>query len=134
MWENMFKVNVLGALRIARAFFSLLKPTRGRLIYFGSGHCERNLVAFSACRQAIEGCAQALREEFKPYGINVVTIDSTGVQSESLFRDPIPFSKDSQFKPCTTNFIIPLSSQAQQILRQPTIQCNTQQRCSHRMR
>lgn len=93
MWENMFKVNVLGALRIARAFFSLLKPTRGRLIFFGTGHSERDLVAFAACRQAIEGCAQALREEFKPYGVNVVTIDSTGVQSESLFRDPIPFSE-----------------------------------------
>lgn len=93
MWENMFKVNVLGALRIARAFFGLLKPTRGRLIYFGTGHSERDLVAFAACRHAIEGCAQALRDEFKPYGVNVITIDSTGVQSESLYRDPIPFSE-----------------------------------------
>lgn len=93
MWESMFKLNVLGSLRIARVFFNLLKPTRGRLIYFGTGHSERDLVAFAACRQAIEGGAQALRDEFKPFGVHVITIDSTGVQSESLFRDPIPFSK-----------------------------------------
>lgn len=94
MWESMFKVNVLGSLRIARAFFGLLKPTRGRLIYLGTGNCERDLVAYSASRQAIEGCAEALRDEFKPYGINVITIDSTGVPAESLFRDPIPYSKN----------------------------------------
>jgi len=34
-WENMFKNNVMGCLRIARAFIGLLRPTKGRLIFFG---------------------------------------------------------------------------------------------------
>ena len=92
-WENMFKTNVLGSLRTARAFTGLLRPTRGRLIYFGAGNGGDGLVAFTASRVAVEGCADALRTELRPYGINVIALDSHGVPAESLFRSPIPYSK-----------------------------------------
>lgn len=92
-WETMFKTNVLGSLRTARAFTGLLRPTRGRLIYFGAGNEGDGLVAYSASRVAVEGCADALRLELQPYGISVVALDSHGVPAESLFRSPIPFSK-----------------------------------------
>jgi NAD(P)-dependent dehydrogenase (short-subunit alcohol dehydrogenase family) len=92
-WENMFKNNVMGCLRTARAFIGLLKPTRGRLILLGSGNDDDGLVVFTATRNAVEGCAGALRKELKPYGINVVTLDSHGVPAESLFKAPVPFSE-----------------------------------------
>lgn len=92
-WENMFKTNVLGSLRTARAFTGLLRPTRGRLIYFGAGNDGDGLVAFNASRVAVEGCADALRMELHPFGINVIALDTHGVPAESLFRSPIPFSK-----------------------------------------
>jgi len=94
-WENMFKNNVMGCLRTARAFIGLLRPTRGRLIFLGSGNAADGLVAFAASRNAVEGCADALREELKPYGVSVITLDSHGMSTESLFRAPIPFNTTS---------------------------------------
>lgn len=92
-WETMFKTNVLGSLRTARAFIGLLRPTRGRLIYFGACNPGDGLVAFTASRVAVEGCVDALRSELHTYGINVIALDSHGVPAESLFKAPIPFSK-----------------------------------------
>ena len=92
-WDSMFKTNVLGSLRIARAFIGLLRPTRGRLIYFGACNPGDGLVAFTASRIAVEGCVDALRSELQTYGINVVALDSHGVPAESLFKAPVPFSK-----------------------------------------
>lgn len=89
----MFKTNVLGSLRTARAFTGLLKPTRGRLIYFGAGNEGDGLVAYTASRLAVDGCADALRTELQPYGISVIALDSHGVPAESLYRSPIPFRK-----------------------------------------
>lgn len=93
-WEGMFKTNVLGSLRIARAFIGLLRPTRGRLIYFGACNPGDGLVAFTASRVAVEGCVEALRTELQTYGISVVALDSHGVPAESLFKAPIPFCKN----------------------------------------
>lgn len=90
----MFKTNVLGSLRTARAFIGLLRPTRGRLVYFGACNPGEGLVAFTASRVAVEGCVDALRAELQNYGISVVALDSRGVIAESMFKAPIPFSKD----------------------------------------
>lgn len=93
-WEAMFKTNVLGSLRTARAFTGLLRPTRGRLIFFGAGNDGDGLVAFAASRVAVDGCADALRKELQPYGIGVISLNTAGVPAESLFRSPIPFSQN----------------------------------------
>lgn len=92
-WETMFKTNVLGSLRTARAFIGLLRPTHGRLIYFGACNPGDGLVAFTASRIAVEGCVDALRTELQSYGINVIALDSRGVSAEALYRAPIPFSE-----------------------------------------
>lgn len=66
---------------------------RGRLIFLGDGHKGDGLVAFATSRAAIEGCVEALREELKPYGVSVISLDSEGVPAESLFKAPVPYSK-----------------------------------------
>lgn len=63
------------------------------MIFLGSGNAGDGLTAFAASRNAVEGCADALREELKPYGVSVVTLDTHGLPAESLFKAPIPFSK-----------------------------------------
>lgn len=90
-WEIMLKTNILGSLRVAKAFVGLLKPTRGRLIYLGAGSQSGDgLVAFTASRVAVECCAEELRKELQPYGVSVVALDTNGVPAESLFRAPVP--------------------------------------------
>lgn len=91
-WENMLKTNILGSLRVAKAFLGLLRPTRGRLIYLGAGNSGDGLVAFTASRIAVEGCAEELRKELQPYGISVIALDTNGVGAEALFRAPTPYN------------------------------------------
>lgn len=92
-WETMLKTNILGSLRVAKAFLGLLRPTRGRLIYLGAGNNSGDgLVAFTASRIAVESCAEELRKELQPYGISVIALDTSGVPAEALYRAPTPYS------------------------------------------
>lgn len=95
-WESILRTNILGSLRIARAFMRLLRPMRGRIIYLGSGSKGDGLVAFLTSRVAVEGCAEALRAELKGSGVDVVSLDTNGVPAESLFKAPTPYSKYNQ--------------------------------------
>lgn len=92
-WENMLKTNILGSLRVAKAFVGFLRPTRGRLIYLGAGHTGDGLVAFTASKIAVEACAEELRKELQPYGVSVVALDTNGVPAEALYRPPVPYSE-----------------------------------------
>lgn len=71
----------------------LISSCSGRFIFLGSGSQGDGLLAYNASRNSVEGTACALREELKPFGVSVVTLDSAGVPAESLFKSPIPFSK-----------------------------------------
>lgn len=77
---------------------------RGRFIFLGSGSQGDGLLAYNASRNSVEGTACALREELKPYGVSVVTLESTGVPAESLFKSPIPFSKEARLFSAEMNF------------------------------
>jgi len=75
--------------------FLLAFVYRGRLIFLGSGSNGDGLLAYTASKNSVEGTACALRDELKPYGVSVVTLDSSGVPAEALYKSPIPFSKIS---------------------------------------
>lgn len=95
-WEHMLKTNILGSLRVAKAFLGFLRPTRGRLIYLGAGAGRgsgEGLVAFNASRAAVEKCVDELRKELQPYGVRVVALDTTGITAEALYRAPVPHSE-----------------------------------------
>lgn len=88
-WEQMFKINILGSLRVAKAFLNFLRPTRGRLIYLGSSNnAGEGLVAFNTSRMAVEKCAEELRRELQPYGVNVVALDTCQIPAEDLYKPP----------------------------------------------
>uniref|UniRef100_A0A1B0AC08 Uncharacterized protein n=1 Tax=Glossina pallidipes TaxID=7398 RepID=A0A1B0AC08_GLOPL len=89
--EQMFKTNILGSLRIAKAFVSFLRPTRGRLIYLGAGSSGGNsegMIAYHVSRVATDKCVQELRRELQPFGVNVVFLDTCGLHAETLYKPP----------------------------------------------
>ncbi|XP_037935583.1 uncharacterized oxidoreductase SAR2567 [Teleopsis dalmanni] len=95
-WEHMLKTNILGSLRVAKAFVPFLRPTAGRLIYLGASSSDsEGLVAFKASRVAVETCAEELRKEVKQYGVSVVALDTSGMSAESLYKAPEPQSNTS---------------------------------------
>ncbi|KAH8397842.1 hypothetical protein KR222_003579 [Zaprionus bogoriensis] len=93
-WEQMLKTNILGTLRVAKAFVGFLRPTRGRLLYLGGSTAGASmggdgLVAFNASRVAVEKCADELRKELQPYGVSIVALDTCGMTVESLYKAPV---------------------------------------------
>lgn len=101
-WEHMLKTNILGTLRVAKAFVGFLRPTRGRLLYLGGGGSGgggsaltggEGLVAFNASRVAVDKCAEELRKELQPYGVSVVALDTCGMTAESLYKAPVAQSE-----------------------------------------
>ncbi|XP_037809006.1 uncharacterized protein LOC119601860 [Lucilia sericata] len=88
--EQMFKTNILGSLRIAKAFVDFLRPTRGRLIYLGaaSGGQGDGLIAYNVSRVATDKCVQELRRELQPFGVSVVCLDTCGLHAETLYKPP----------------------------------------------
>lgn len=87
-WDAMLKTNVVGVLRTARTFQGLLRNTAGRIITLGSVGEEAGLVAYTAARYAVEGASKALRQEFAPLGIKVVTLNPNGLTTDLMFSTP----------------------------------------------
>lgn len=88
----MLKTNVVGLLRTARTFQSLLRNTKGRLVTLGTtGSQESDTAASVACaatRHAVQGASEALRHELAPGGIKVVTVRPKDVGVDVMFAAP----------------------------------------------
>jgi len=81
--KTMFEVNAYGPLEVSRAFLPLLgmqknhnsKPGRIINITSGSGQLAVPFLGgYSGSKHALEGIMNTLRQELKPYGIEVVNI------------------------------------------------------------
>ncbi|XP_004520418.1 uncharacterized protein LOC101451974 isoform X2 [Ceratitis capitata] len=108
-WEHMLKTNIMGSLRVAKAFVGFLRPTRGRLVYLGAGtsaaqESEAGLVAFNATRAAVEKCVEELRKELQPYGVRVVSLDTSGLTAEALYKAPVPHTADAETEGTPTQY------------------------------
>lgn len=88
-WDAMLKTNVIGILRTARKFQSLLRNAGGRIVTLGATeNLGTGLVAYAASRYAVEGASRALRQELSCVGIKVVTVSPQGILPELLFSTP----------------------------------------------
>ncbi|CAG9766861.1 unnamed protein product [Ceutorhynchus assimilis] len=88
-WDALLKTNIIGVLRTARTYQSLLKNSSGRIITIGTtDNMGGGLVAYAASRFAVEGASQALREELFSAGIKVITVNPVGILPELLFCQP----------------------------------------------
>lgn len=77
--RSIFETNVFAALQVAQGFAKqMVKRGSGRIVWTSS---VAGLVkvpfdgAYAASKHAVEGICSALREELKPYGVQVVTIN-----------------------------------------------------------
>lgn len=85
-WRNQFEVNVLGQITVIQAALSLLRRARGRVVFVGSisGRVSTPLGApYGASKHAIEAIGQSLREELRPWRIQV------SVVAPGVVRTPI---------------------------------------------
>lgn len=77
--REVFEVNVFAALAVAQGFAQqMVRRGAGRIVWVSS---VAGLVkvpfdgAYAASKHAVEGICSALREELKPYGVQVVTVN-----------------------------------------------------------
>lgn len=79
VFRSVFETNVFAALELAQGFArKMVKRGSGRIVWTSS---VAGLVkvpfdgAYAASKHAVEGICSAMREELKPYGVEVVTVN-----------------------------------------------------------
>lgn len=75
--ERQVEVNLLGTMRVTKAFCPLLRSNRSRLVVVSS-HCALEslpgLASYGASKAALEAWSNALRVEQAKYGVRVITL------------------------------------------------------------
>ena len=77
-WRSQFEVNVFGQIAVTRAALPLIRRGGGRICFIGSvsGRLGSPLMGpYAGSKFAIEGIAQSLREELRPWDIEVSVVE-----------------------------------------------------------
>ncbi|MEE4277289.1 MAG: SDR family oxidoreductase [Halieaceae bacterium] len=94
-WERQYQTNVLGLVRVTRAFLpGMRQRRRGRIVNVSSvaGRVTVPFFApYNSTKHALESISDSLRHELRPHGIEVVVIEPGAVKTRfgSLERDQI---------------------------------------------
>ncbi|HWC39893.1 MAG TPA: SDR family oxidoreductase [Acidimicrobiales bacterium] len=84
-WRTQLEVNVIGQVAVTRAMMPLVRRGRGRIVFIGSvgGRVGTPLLSpYAASKFAIEGIAESLRHELRPFGVRVVVVEPGAVKTE----------------------------------------------------
>ncbi|KAF8794069.1 D-beta-hydroxybutyrate dehydrogenase like protein [Argiope bruennichi] len=76
--EEVIDVNLLGTIRVTKAFLPLLRKSKGRVINVASAAGRLTMpgfVTYSASKQAIIAFSDGLRLEMQKFGVSVITIE-----------------------------------------------------------
>lgn len=85
----MLKINVIGALRVARTYQGLLSNARGRSLTIGAPSSPTgNLVAYTAAKSGAEGAAAALGKELGAFGVDMVVLNFENLPPDLMFATP----------------------------------------------
>ncbi|GBP09196.1 D-beta-hydroxybutyrate dehydrogenase, mitochondrial [Eumeta japonica] len=116
-WESALRGNVLGALRVARAFSPLLAaaaqdhPHAGRLFYIGltsdtaceslsrdttGVESEEVSAGAAAARWGVWGAAHSLRSSLRGRNVHVVLLHSPDLNSNEIYAPPVQLTTPSQ--------------------------------------
>jgi NAD(P)-dependent dehydrogenase (short-subunit alcohol dehydrogenase family) len=85
--RRVLEVNLLGPLRVARAFLPALRAARGRIVNVGSGEAFLATPlngAYCMSKHALEACSEALRLELAPASVAVSVIEPGQTQTAIL--------------------------------------------------
>ena len=94
-WERQYQTNVLGVIRVTRAFLPAMRMRRrGRIINVSSvaGRVTMPFFApYNSTKHALESISDSLRHELHPHGVDVVVIEPGAVKTRfgSLERKQI---------------------------------------------
>jgi NAD(P)-dependent dehydrogenase (short-subunit alcohol dehydrogenase family) len=84
-WERQYQTNVLGLVRVTRAFLPAMRDRRkGRIVNVSSVAGRVTLPFFApynSTKHAVESISDSLRTELYPHGIDVVTIEPGAVKT-----------------------------------------------------
>jgi NAD(P)-dependent dehydrogenase (short-subunit alcohol dehydrogenase family) len=83
-WRDQFEVNVFGQVAVTRQAIPLLRTAQGRICFVGSvsGRLGAPLMGpYVGSKFAIEGIAQCLRQELKPWRIGVSVVEPGPVKT-----------------------------------------------------
>ncbi|HEY8172678.1 MAG TPA: SDR family oxidoreductase [Dehalococcoidia bacterium] len=76
--RRQLEVNVIGQIAVTQAFLPAIRKSRGRIVNMGSigGRMATAILGpYNASKFAMEGLTDALRQELRPWGINVAIIE-----------------------------------------------------------
>jgi NAD(P)-dependent dehydrogenase (short-subunit alcohol dehydrogenase family) len=77
-WRKQLEINVIGPIAVTKAVLPRLRRSRGRVVFISSvnGQLSMPMVgAYCASKFALEGAADTLRMELRPWGIGVVLVE-----------------------------------------------------------
>lgn len=84
-WERQYQTNVLGLVRVTRAFLPAMRERRrGRIVNVSSVAGKVTLPFFApynSTKHAVESISDALRHELHPHGVDVVVIEPGAVKT-----------------------------------------------------
>src|SRR5687768_13520662 len=85
VWRNQLEVNVIGQVAVTKALMPLLRQGKGRVVFIGSigGRTGTPFMGpYNASKFAIEGIAEAFRQERAPWGMKVIVVEPGAVKTE----------------------------------------------------
>lgn len=88
-WRQQFEVNLFGQIAVTQAVLPKLRPVRGRIVFVSSlsGRVSTPMTgAYNASKYAVEGMADALRMELRPWRIKVSLIEPAQTDTD-IWRD-----------------------------------------------
>jgi NAD(P)-dependent dehydrogenase (short-subunit alcohol dehydrogenase family) len=89
--RDQFDVNVIGQVAVTQAVLPRLRESRGRVVFMSSvsGRLATPWTgAYNASKFAIEGLADSMRMELRPWGIKVILVEPTSTDTD-MWRDAL---------------------------------------------
>lgn len=89
--RHQLEVNVVGQVAVTQALLGRLRASRGRIVFvssIGGRFSSPMMGAYSASKFALEGLADALRMELRPWGVAVALIEPGAIDTDLWRRAP----------------------------------------------
>jgi NAD(P)-dependent dehydrogenase (short-subunit alcohol dehydrogenase family) len=84
-WRTQLEVNVIGQVAVTQAMLPLLRRARGRIVFMGSigGRVGTPFMGpYNASKFALEGIAEAFRQELRPWGLKVILVEPGAIKTD----------------------------------------------------
>jgi NAD(P)-dependent dehydrogenase (short-subunit alcohol dehydrogenase family) len=83
--RQQYEVNVIGAVRVTRAFLPLLRRSRGRILNMGSLTARMSFPfagPYSSSKAALAAMSHSMRRELRPHGVHVALLEPGNIKTE----------------------------------------------------